>query len=266
METFAAAAYETEDWIPLLVAARQASFCDPQSEVTKFLLSAAYARTGRPELADEMLAGLVDGPLRPHVLLEWAARTRSSDPWVAAAWLERFRAENSTSSAGWEWSSGALARARLAVGDVDGARRVLPTQVPARVRHRSPGLGAAASALVPGLGQAISGQPVEAASALVVVGALAATTAWAVESDRGGTAAVFGTVAVLFWSGSVYGGADSALRFNRRELRTVVERWDADGVPGGGSPPLPDGQPITSSASDAPAPTSAPEAGRGPGP
>ncbi|HHO53890.1 MAG TPA: hypothetical protein ENK18_24215, partial [Deltaproteobacteria bacterium] len=232
------ALYLAGDWGPLIGASRRALFEGYGGELERLLLASAYHRTGRRAEAEEMFQALVDGPLRSDVLLQWADVSSRRDPWLALAWLDRHEASFPDPGG---WRAGAQARLYLRVGDIDAARAHLPRHdlLPLHVPRRHPWLGALSSAVVPGLGQLISGQPVEAASALAVVGTLAGCTAWAATGGRGGTAAVIGTVGGLFWIGSVYGGADAAVRFNRHQVHLLEDSLDRGGLPGASPPPFP---------------------------
>lgn len=234
--------YTHGDWSQLVAVARLWSLRDPTArELPQLLLAAAYARTGRPEEAERIWSELQTGPHRPWVLLHRAAAVADSDAWLAVAWLDRIEVGLGE---GESWRQGFEARTRLRIGDLEGARRCLDggifaDSLPSRVRSRRPAVGALASALVPGLGQAIAGQPVEAASAFGVVGLLAAGTGWALTSERPGTAGVVGAVGLLFWAGNVYGGGEAALRFNRARLGEVELSLDRADLPGTTPPPLP---------------------------
>ncbi len=230
------------DWEGLISASQLLRVQTADSEPSRLVLASAYAHVGRHDEAEALWSPMQDGPSREWVLLHRAAT--ADDPWLAIAWHERHLREYPQSPHR-AWADGHEGRARLQVGDVDGAREALVRAVgtadamPPRVRRRHAALGAIASALVPGLGQAINAQPVEAASSLVVVGGLAAGTGWAIAEEQPGTAAIVGAVGFLFWAGNVYGGGESALRFNRARMHEVEARWDAAAVPGHEPAPLP---------------------------
>ena len=235
-EAFLVYLYSEQDWPSLVAASRRALF-EGESEIAEITLAAAYARV-EPARAETLLQGFASGPQRSWALLQ-LADARRDDPWQALAWLDAHAREFPEQAT--DWRCGARARMRLSVGDLDGAAALAPA-VEVEGHRRSPVAGALASALLPGLGQAISGQPLEAASALLVVSSLAAGTAWAAEKDRAPTALAIGILGGLFWSGNVYGGADAAIRANRARVEDQIHQLDALGLPGGDPPPLPFGE------------------------
>ncbi len=232
--------YQHEDWQALIGESRRILFEDPGADLASLVLASAYHHTGRRTEAEAMFFALSGGPLASEVLLHRAYADRDRDPRIAIVWLQRHERAAPEDAA---WRDGSLARLHLRVGDIDEARRYLPADdlIPARVPRRHPWLGAATSAVVPGLGQLIAGQPVEAASALSVVGTLAGGVIWALASDRDGTAVAFGAVSLLFWTGNVYGGADAAVRWNRHQIRGIEASLDRARLPGSAPPPLPAG-------------------------
>lgn len=236
---FLAYLYGEQDWWALVAASRAELYAGRDDGIAPLTLAAAYAHVA-PERAEPLLLELARSPLRGWALLQLAEMERDRDPWLASAWLDRHRAEFPDAAA---WRDGAQARLKLTVGDYDGARALLPAplaeRLPARPGRRSPVATGLASAVAPGLGQAWSGSWLEAGSALVVVGALGGATAWAVKERETPTAVVVGAVAGLFWAGNIYGGADAAVRFNRRRMRGYEEALDAAGLDGDGPPPLP---------------------------
>ncbi len=77
--------------------------------------------------------------------------------------------------------------------------------------------------LIPGLGYAYSGEYANAARSLL----LNALCMWGlvefIEEEQWGGVAIVGFAEVTFYSGSIYGGADAAVRYNRRRLRECTE-------------------------------------------
>jgi hypothetical protein len=233
-----ASLYDREQWQTLATVTQIVSVSDDRPYV-RLLLGAAYAHLD-PTRADAVLTGLLDDPLRPWALLQLAERHRDRDPWTSLGLLDDPSLSDPTLT---PWKVGAEARLRVTVGDCNGAAAALPASAPllqscGRTK-RSPVAGAVASAVLPGLGQAWSHQPVEAASAFFVVGSLAGGTVWAVADRRWPTAAALGALTIGFWSGNIYGGADAAIRFNRAQVRATLAALDAAEVPGGRPPPLP---------------------------
>jgi hypothetical protein len=89
--------------------------------------------------------------------------------------------------------------------------------------RRSPWVTAGLSAVVPGLGQIVSGYVWDGLSALLLTGGSAAILAAGVDRDN---AALKGTGAVLlaiFYPANVYGGANAAGRRNREARRRLLD-------------------------------------------
>lgn len=85
-----------------------------------------------------------------------------------------------------------------------------------RARHRSPGGAAVLSALVPGAGQAWSGDWGDAAAAFLVNGLFVAGTVELARTEQVPGAVAVGLVGATFWGGNVLAAADSARQFDAR--------------------------------------------------
>jgi hypothetical protein len=83
-----------------------------------------------------------------------------------------------------------------------------------RARHRAPGVAAALSFVVPGAGQAWSGNWGDAAAAFFVNAAFAAGTVELARTEQVPGAVALGLVGATFWGGNVLAAADSARRFD----------------------------------------------------
>lgn len=86
------------------------------------------------------------------------------------------------------------------------------------------------SGALPGAGQLYAGQPREAASALLINSLFIGGMVYAARQEQW---AAFGTLAffgVGFYSGSVYGAADAAVRYNRGVRDDVLDQFDAAGL------------------------------------
>ncbi len=127
-----------------------------------------------------------------------------------------------------------LAAAQLRLGEYDAARRAVISEDGARRedalhaidayaqgRDKSPVVGGLLG-LVPGLGYAYSGEYANALRSLI----MNALCIWGLvefaDREMWGGVAITGFAGVTFYSGSIYGGADAAVRYNRRRLNTAV--------------------------------------------
>ncbi len=127
-----------------------------------------------------------------------------------------------------------LACARMRLNNTDGAREALQDS---SQDHRKTGLAAIAAyeagrdksptvggllGLIPGLGYAYSGEYANAMRSLI----MNALCIWGIvefaEDENWGGTAVVGFAGLTFYSGSIYGGADAAVRHNRRRLEACL--------------------------------------------
>jgi len=89
---------------------------------------------------------------------------------------------------------------------------------------RSPTVAALLSAALPGAGQAWAGRRSDAAVAFFVNAVLITGVAAAASNDEEVTAGALGVLALGFYAGNVYGGANAAQRFNRNERARFLDR------------------------------------------
>ncbi len=133
-----------------------------------------------------------------------------------------------------------LAAVRLQMRDFEGARDVLRLADSSSLKtdqeaialyeagqDRSQVLGGLLG-LIPGLGYAYSGEYGNAARSLI----LNALCIWGlvefIEEEQWGGVAIVGFAEVTFYSGSIYGGADAAVRYNQRRLDQAIEAIEGD--------------------------------------
>jgi hypothetical protein len=89
--------------------------------------------------------------------------------------------------------------------------------------RRSPLLCSAASALLPGLGQAACGHWADALTALGTTAVTAAAFAWSLEEDDTSASILMGWLAVSFYGGNVYGGWRAASRYNAARMQDIYD-------------------------------------------
>ena len=113
----------------------------------------------------------------------------------------------------------------LAASPLDETRRSAAIRDYAAGRDKSPRIGGLLG-LVPGLGYAYSGEYANALRSLMLNGIFLFAMADTAADDEWGafTAAAF--FELTWYTGSVYGGADAAHRYNRDRLQDCVERID----------------------------------------
>lgn len=124
----------------------------------------------------------------------------------------------------------AFSNAAAQPGPLQSAASSLALSAAAPLPHRRPLVAAGASALVPGLGQALSGHWGDAGMALAANGALGllagSLLAYGVEQDRAWAAGAGVVVAgglALTWSSNVLGAYRGAERFNTHQQRRAAE-------------------------------------------
>jgi len=123
---------------------------------------------------------------------------------------------------------GDLSRARLLASQDSAASTARFVRELDGTRWKKPWVATLLSVLVPGAGQAYSGQWGEAASALVVNGLFGWALWHNVRNDNESAAVVIGLFAAGFYGGNVYGGADAAVRRNRAQRDRLLGILSAD--------------------------------------
>ncbi len=91
---------------------------------------------------------------------------------------------------------------------------------------RSPWLTGTLSALVPGLGQAVSGYPWDGLSAMLLVGGGAALVSAGLDRDKDAYTTAGIVVLFAFYPANIWGGANAATRADRQHRRRLLD--DAD--------------------------------------
>jgi len=95
-----------------------------------------------------------------------------------------------------------------------------------RLRPRSAWLTGILSAVVPGLGQAVSGYPWDGLSAMLLVGGGAALVAAGLDRHRDGLTTAGIVVLTAFYPANVWGGANAAVRADRRDRKELLDSAD----------------------------------------
>ena len=133
-----------------------------------------------------------------------------------------------------------LAAVQMAQQDTDGARKILRDAQGPQLdealnaiavyeagRDKRPLVGGLLG-IIPGLGYAYSGEYASALRSLM----LNALCIWGVvefaEEDQWAGVAVVGFAEITFYSGSIYGGADAAARYNERRLQAATRVIDGN--------------------------------------
>ena len=194
-----------------------------------------YARAERREQTDRMLTRAEDAdPARDiEIKLLRAENERARfRPREAAFYLESVALAAPVGPAK-EFAARRLAALRLEMGDFEGARAALrlapePSETGLaaiaeyeRGRDKSYIVGGLLG-LVPGLGYAYSGEYANALRSLI----MNALCIWGIvefaDREQWAGVAVVGFAGITFYSGSIYGGVDSAFRYNRRRLQRAT--------------------------------------------
>jgi tetratricopeptide (TPR) repeat protein len=200
-----------------------------------------YVKADRFEQAGRMLDQAEDtapGLEEQVYLLRGENSLRRGRPREAAFYLESLTASNRTESVRAS-ASRKLAVVRLQARDYGGAHKALAIvpgsteqeraaiEAYAKGRDKSPAVGGLLG-LIPGMGYAYSGEYANAGRSLL----MNALCIWGIvsfaEDEAWGGVAVVGFAEITFYTGSVYGGADAAIRHNRDRLeastRVLEER------------------------------------------
>ena len=197
----------------------------PDAEAARYLGDLARMRLDDVGGQDD-LQSLVDTgtPLAPLADLALAQALVAHHPLTAADRAQAFSAtwpadphqRESHVLASYAFvDAGRFEEARTALSGVD-----VPPALTATLAHephwRRPVAGALLSAVLPGAGQLYSGRGAEAASALLVNALFAGGLVLAIRERSWAAVGVIGFFELGFYAGNIYGGADAAIRWNRR--------------------------------------------------
>ncbi len=190
-----------------------------------------YLKASRPFQAERMMGMAEEGAADQETevyLLRGEVSRGMGQPREAAFYMESLLS-GERQEAVRRLAARRLAVARLRLGEYDLARKALEQVEPGREdavraiesyekgRDKSPVVGGLLG-LIPGLGYAYSGEYASGARSLL----LNALCIWGlvelIDRESWGGAAVVGFAELTFYSGSIYGGADAAVRYNRRRL------------------------------------------------
>ena len=97
-------------------------------------------------------------------------------------------------------------------------------------KHKSPWIAGSLSAVVPGLGKVYTGNYIDAITAFIFVGgnAFQAYRGFMKNGNKSAFGWIFGSVAVGFYVGNIFGSAKAAIRFNNlrfNETKTKVDTY-----------------------------------------
>jgi hypothetical protein len=208
---------------------RMAVECDDDAEAAQLLLKAAEAYAAAGDAARE--AKMLDqseerdpAPSLARTLLRADAAERERDWLSAALWAEE------AVTAGAADARGAAAADYLLGGDAAGARRMAADDESrlraidaweARGRKR-PWLGGLLG-IVPGMGYAYSGEWGNALRSIFLNGLFIWAMVETADEEQWALFAVSTFFEATWWTGSIYGGLDSAHRWNKRSLNDTAE-------------------------------------------
>lgn len=214
----------------------------------------AYAQAGQPEVSNRMLDRAEDAaPLLLATGVSWlrAENALRERDWPAAAFhfdSLRIKAE---ADAWRDFSARGAASAHVREKDLSAARDVLE-KTPgadedvrraldryAAGRDKKPWLGGVLG-VVPGLGYVYAGEYANATRSLILNSLFIWGMVEAAERDAWGIFAVVTFGEITWYTGSIYGGVDSAHRYNTRRLESAVSdvRGPARLAPDRGQVPL----------------------------
>jgi hypothetical protein len=197
-----------------------------------------YLRAGLHEQAERMLGKVEDATMNYETEIYFLRSELSSLRQryrEALFYLESLVDNESLDPTARQLASRRLACARMRLDDIDGAKKALENESES---HRQASFKAITSyqegsdknpviggtlGLIPGLGYAYSGEYANAARSLI----LNALCIWGIvalaEDESWGGVAVVGFAGITFYSGSIYGGADSAVRYNKHRINACLQ-------------------------------------------
>lgn len=200
-----------------------------------------YHRAGRRVLAARMLDRAEDASdslTDESLLLRAEISLADREPERADFYLSSL-IEKELDSPILRMASRRLARARLRLGDVKGARDVLAAgshsrELAAVTRyekgsHRIPALGGVLG-IIPGLGYAYSGEYANALRSLILNALFIYAMVDTADDEEWGAFAAVTFFELTWYTGSIYGGIDAAQRYNRNRLQNCLD--DIDGQSG----------------------------------
>ncbi len=205
-----------------------------------------HARSGRTDLSERMLDRAEDSgaPKAPCLLLRAENAAVEGDTAAAGFFWSGFRDAAGDNGAR-TLAARKLAAIHVAAGrpdEADAALRASPrdeTVALAAVEawraapRKSPRIGGLLG-MIPGLGYAYSGEYANAGRSLILNGLFLGLMALAAEDENWGAFGLAGFFELTWYSGSIYGGADAAHRWNRRQTLDATRaiegnaRWEAD--------------------------------------
>jgi hypothetical protein len=201
-----------------------------------WLAAQEYALGGKWELSNRMLDRVEDvAPFALSVPVAWrrAENALGEKDWTSAAFhFDSLRLKVDADDLR-EFAARGSAAARLRERDVAGARQALAAApgdlATARAaidryagrRDKKPWVGGVLG-LVPGLGYIYSGEYANAARSMILNSLFIWGMVETAEDDDWGVFAVLTFAEVTWYSGSIYGGIDSAHRHNQRRLDEAV--------------------------------------------
>jgi hypothetical protein len=200
-----------------------------------------YWKAGRYDQSDRMLGQAEDTApaMETEVFLLRVENSRSRNRLREAGFYLESLVSTNRPVGVQQLAAKKLAAVRLQLRDYKGARQSLPAGSASREaglsaisayeagRDKSPVVGGLLG-LIPGLGYAYSGEYASATRSLI----LNALCIWGIvefaDEEQWAGVAVVGFAEVTFYSGSIYGGADAAVRYNQNRLQTATRAIEGD--------------------------------------
>ena len=211
-----------------------------------YLAADNYAKEGKFWLSNKMLDRAEDSAPDAIVVPATALRANnaynSGDFDSADFYFESLRGSVTDGAADekplHDYAVAGSAAARLMSWDIDGAAELFPedSQEWAAIMEykntsgKSPRLGGLLG-IVPGLGYAYSGEYGNAARSLFLNSIFIWGMVEAGERDQWGVFSVVTFFELTWYTGSIYGGADAANRYNRKRLDSLIDRIRGDNEP-----------------------------------
>lgn len=207
---------------------RLAAECPDDAGAARLLLKAAgaYAEAGDAAREAKMLdqsEELDPAPSLLRTLLRADAAEREGDWLSAALWAEEAAAEGAdtrgAAAADWLMGGDEAGARRMAAGDEGRLRAIDAWKARGR---KKPWLGGLLG-VVPGMGYAYSGEWGNALRSVFLNGLFIWAMVETAEEDQWALFAASAFFEMTWWTGSIYGGLDSAHRWNARSLNDTAE-------------------------------------------